>query len=306
MRAEASGDAMSVSPQRAADTDAADGPADAGQSRSVASRVAAILLAVAEVRDSSLTEAAQRTGLPLSTAHRLLRGLVRGRLLERMPDGRYRVRSPLQGPADVWQRAWDARILVCQVLDDLGVTTGCLARFGVWRGPKISYLERPPGTSDRTCATGLVPLAPHATALGKVLLAYAPPALVKEILDRGLPAHTKLTITTLQELEWSLTVARRDGLAVAWGERTPGLGAVAVPVRVPDGSVVGALELSAGSLAPDMQSVRASLLVAARGLGRALAARPAVLPTGTGATPLDWRADPTNPSLSSREPDVAG
>lgn len=193
----ASGEAMSISAQSAAYTDAADGPPDAGQSRSVASRVAAILLAVAEAPDSSLTEASQRTGLPLSTAHRLLRDLVRGRLLERTADGRYRVRSPLQGPVDVWQRAWDARVLICQVLDDLGVTTGCPARFGVWRGPMISYLERPSGTSARTCATGLVPLAPHATALGKVLLAYAPPAQVKEVLDRGLPAHTELTITTL-------------------------------------------------------------------------------------------------------------
>src|SRR5688572_2290222 len=111
----ASGDAMSISAQRAADTEAA----DAGQLRSVASRVAAILLAVAEVGDSSLTEASQRTGLPLSTAHRLLRDLVRGRLLERAADGRYRVRSPLQGPVDVWQQAWDARVLVCQLLDDL-------------------------------------------------------------------------------------------------------------------------------------------------------------------------------------------
>ena len=64
--------------------------------RSVASRVAAILMAFGSGGTHSLTELAGLAGLPISTTHRLVGELVSRRVLERTEGGGYRVGLPLR------------------------------------------------------------------------------------------------------------------------------------------------------------------------------------------------------------------
>ena len=64
--------------------------------RSVASRVAAILMAFRSGGTHSLTELAGLAGLPVSTTHRLVGELVSRRVLERTEAGGYRVGLPLR------------------------------------------------------------------------------------------------------------------------------------------------------------------------------------------------------------------
>ena len=64
--------------------------------RSVASRVAAILMAFRSGGTHSLTEVAGLAGLPISTTHRLVGELVSRRVLERTEGGGYRVGLPLR------------------------------------------------------------------------------------------------------------------------------------------------------------------------------------------------------------------
>jgi DNA-binding IclR family transcriptional regulator len=266
-------------------------------SSSCAAKVAAIVQAVYDSGDLSLTEVGRRTGLSRSTAHRLLIQLVGAQLLERTVDGRYCARgTPRQSIART-RPAAAIRAAVCQVLDDLGVATGLRGRFGVLRGSQISYLERPPDTWPRSCEAGLTPLPLHATALGKTLLAHAPEALRRQVVKGGLVSYTGLTITTAQQLEWSLAAARRAQIIVTWGEFANGIGAVAAPVRDPQGVMVAAVELTIGDLDRDLPRVRPSLLIAARALGRTLATWSTALPASTGNTAMNWRSDPTSPSL---------
>ena len=286
---------------------------------SVTGKVAAILRTIGCSDEISLSDIARRTGLPLSTAHRLLKELVCEQFVERTGSGRYRLwahdipiaaqpdrggdRAGLatgEGAVMVHRDAVDhaeamgVRALVCQTLDDLGGATGSLVRFAVWSGARISYLERSAGSYPVTCTTGLARLPPHATAVGKVLLAHAPAALLRCVVGQGLARYTDLTTTTVTDLESCLAAVRGNELAVTWGELAPGCGAVATPVRGPDDRVVGALELSIGDLR-ELPGARACLFVAAPGLGRVLATRPAALPANDGA--LDWRADPTRPPV---------
>ena len=74
--------------------------------------------------------------------------------------------------------------------------------------------------------------------------------------------------------------------------------AIATAVFGPDGAVVGAIELAVDDLVGGMRLARPALVVAARSLSHLLAADPAALPTGSGAAPLLWRADPTSAALS--------
>ncbi len=241
-----------------------DGPSDFANRHpavSVTAKVAAILQTIA-CGELSLSDVARRTGLPHSTAHRLLKELVRGRLLERTTDGRYRPCGTLHRDGGGNHEAMSARAEVCQTLDDLGEATGSRARFGVWSGTRISYIERSAGISRGTCATGLTRLPPHATALGKALLAHASPTLLRRVVGQGLPSYTALTITTVPDLESCLAAVRGNELAVTWGELAPRLGAAATPVRRREDLVVGALELNIDDLR-DLPRARACLFVAA-------------------------------------------
>jgi DNA-binding IclR family transcriptional regulator len=60
--------------------------------RTSSSRLFAVLAAFATAHPTlTLTEIAERSGLPLATSHRLARELVAWGALERRPDGRYEV-----------------------------------------------------------------------------------------------------------------------------------------------------------------------------------------------------------------------
>ena len=90
-----------VPPKRRTVTSMAGNSNDHG--RSVAGKVAAILSAFADQHEISNAEVARLTGMPASTAYRLLRELVVGGLLERTVHGQYRAgplfRAIVQGAA---------------------------------------------------------------------------------------------------------------------------------------------------------------------------------------------------------------
>jgi DNA-binding IclR family transcriptional regulator len=82
----------------------------------------------------------------------------------------------------------------------------------------------------------------HAAAAGKIFLAYLPDRTRELIIaETGLPALTGETITSRKELETHLATVRRNGLAWNNGESAIGVGGVAAPVFVADGSVIGAV-----------------------------------------------------------------
>ena len=125
-----------------------------------------------------------------------------------------------------------------------------------------------------------VPL--HASALGKVLLAYGAAQLPKGPMQRC----TERTITAESSLRAELATVRARGYAVTDEELEPGLIALAGPVFRYDGTVVAAMSVSA----PTSRMTREAVANAARrcveeaaGLSSALGYRPRPRP-GTAKT----------------------
>ena len=82
----------------------------------------------------------------------------------------------------------------------------------------------------------------HAAAAGKIFLAYLPDRARERIIaEAGLPALTSETIIGRKELETHLATVRRNGIAWNNGESANGVGGVAAPVFVADGSVIAAV-----------------------------------------------------------------
>jgi DNA-binding IclR family transcriptional regulator len=202
-------------------------------------------------------------------------------------------------------RAAAVRAHVAAALDDLASITGLRARFGVWHERGVSFLDRPGGRETGVCASGLGVLPVHAAAVGRALLAHAPPSELRRVVARGLPAYTDATVTRPDALAAALAIVRARGVAVVRREWREDESAVAVPVFGP-GGVVAALELTAGAFplaavtaGPfPLTAAAPALVVAARALGRRLAENPMALPSGTGPEPLRWPVDPTAPALS--------
>ena len=241
--------------------------------RSVTSKVTAILMAFADGGEWTLSELARLTQIPLTTTHRLVNELTATQLLERAPDGGYRV-----GPAigrlhrDAGQAEPRLAEVAPAVLDDLAAATGGPVRLGVLRDLRVAYVEKAGRAPATSFAAGAV-LPVHASALGKVLLAFAPPATTRAVLAAGLPRYTARTLTRPSDLVHALSVARLTRIATSDGELVDGECTVAAAVPAA-GRVVAALE----TRVPDLRHVdvtRRLLTVAARSLSRELSGRPA-------------------------------
>jgi IclR family pca regulon transcriptional regulator len=117
----------------------------------------------------------------------------------------------------------------------------------------------------------------HATALGKVLLAYLPPEALDAYFERApLERHTQRTICEEPQLRKALREVRLCGWACADEEYNVGLRTIAAPVFNQAGHVVAAVNVAAAvSLVPLRQLQEDHLPVllrAARDMSRAFGA----------------------------------
>ena len=236
--------------------------------QSVTSRVAAVLLAFTDCNVHSLTEIARLTGLPVSTAHRLADELAATDLLERDESGRYCVARSLRelGTAAWWEPTVAERG-PC-VLDDLSAVTHRVARLGVLSGTAVNYIEKRPHHPVTSFDSG-ASLPAHATAVGKVLLAFSPTRITDRLIAKGLPEFTRNTITAPDRLRHNLASIRRVGMAVSAGELESGTNAVAMPV-FSDHKAIAALEVQVRDPRAELARLTAALVMSCGSLAREL------------------------------------
>ncbi len=88
-------------------------------------------------------------------------------------------------------------------------------------------------------------LPAYSTALGRVLLAYAPAAHLERYWQKArLEARTAKSLFTRNALEQELTTVRNNGYAIVDEEVELGLRTIAVPIRNTNGVVVAALNVA--------------------------------------------------------------
>jgi len=88
-------------------------------------------------------------------------------------------------------------------------------------------------------------LAPHATALGKSLLAELPTDRAAAVLGPApYPARTKQTITSVRALQRELEETRRRGYSIADEENDLGVASIGTSVRNKDGIVIAAISVA--------------------------------------------------------------
>ena len=177
----------------------------------------------------TLAQIVRRTGLPRSSAHRMLERLVHLRWLRRSGrDYELGMRLVELGSLAVHQDRLHRA--ATPLLHDLHRATGLVVHLAVLDGSDVVYLEK---IGDRMTAAiptrvgGRQPA--HCTAVGKAMLAYTGDADVVDLATR----KTKYSIGTAAQLSAELAKVRAHGVAFEREESLPGFGCVAAPIGGP-------------------------------------------------------------------------
>jgi IclR family KDG regulon transcriptional repressor len=198
---------------------------------------------------------ARETGLSKATVHHLLATLEARRLVIRDPEAAsYRLGWSLYELGSAVARSVDLSRVARPFLDRLAAATGESVLLGILDDDSVLYLDRGDAPSGFHMVAGAGRRSPlHATASGKLLLAFAPSDFVDEYLTRTLEAFTPDTLTDPESVRTQLGEIREDGYATCWQERELGLCSVAVPLRDRTGSIAASLTLAgpAGRLTPE-------------------------------------------------------
>jgi DNA-binding IclR family transcriptional regulator len=192
----------------------------------------------------SIRSICRATALPPATVHRMLAILVEWGGVERVARGRYRLGLKLWHLGAAVPQARRLRDVALPFLEDLYEVTHEVVHLGVRDGRSLLYVEKLSGRQSvhASSIVGLkLPL--HATGPGKVLLAYAEPGLLEEIIAAGLDRLTPRTITDPGQLQRAMAEVRRTGVAVSRSESSLGTASVAAPIFDPDGKVVASVSV---------------------------------------------------------------
>ncbi|HEX5194907.1 MAG TPA: IclR family transcriptional regulator [Solirubrobacteraceae bacterium] len=233
---------------------------------SVARAVALLEALAASESGLGVNELARRIGVNASTASRLLATLQEGGLVAREPGGPYRLGLRLVTLADRVLAQQDVRALARPLLLRLAAETGETATLSLPGDDAAITVDFVPSASSVVSMARVGrPSIPHATATGKVMLAFAQGAQGAPAATEPLPAFTERTITDPDRLAAELADVRRGGWAEAFGEREPDLAALAAPVCGRDGELVAILGLQgpAGRLPAETRAALSEPLVAA-------------------------------------------
>jgi IclR family pca regulon transcriptional regulator len=192
----------------------------------------------------SLIELSRQVGLGMPTTLRLIRTLEEaGYVRQDAGTKRYRLSWKMLQLQDVTSSLLDYADLARPHLQDLAATLHEDTGMAVLDGIEVRHAIRV--SSNRVVSANIPPGAqfpPHATAMGKVLLAALDPLVVRELAAQGRFARfTSTTVTDVEELLAHLEVVAQQGYAVSDGEWEPGLRSLAAPVRTRDGPVVAAV-----------------------------------------------------------------
>jgi len=244
---------------------------DSGRPVGSVARALALLDALAE-GPAGVNALARRLGVNPSSASRLLATLEQGGLVEREPGGPYRLGLHILALADRVLSRLDVREPARAQLHALVEQTGETATLSVPDGDQAVTLDFVPGGASVVSMARLGrPSIGHATAAGKVVLAFAPAE------PGALDVYTERTITDPVRLAAELAAVREQGWAEAEGEREPDLNALAAPIVGRGGVLVAVLGLqgpAARLTAERRRSVLPALLAAAATVSRSLGGHP--------------------------------
>lgn len=221
-------------------------------------RAIAVLRILARSGSAGVTEVAEEMGVHKSTISRLLRALEVQGMAQSSGRGQYQLGLGILHLANAIPMRLDLTREARPILEALAAKFGETVNLAVMNSDHVVNIDEVFGPSTLAATQNwmgrLTPL--HATSSGKVFLASLSSSQRSRLLkDLGMPAITKQTITSRQELEQQLDAVANRGYAIVRGELEDGLNGIAVPIRGDGGTVMGAVSIAGPSFRFDPERV---------------------------------------------------
>ncbi|WP_314175155.1 IclR family transcriptional regulator [Streptomyces winkii] len=212
-------------------------------------RAVDVLEFLARKQRAGVTQIAEALGVHKSTAFRLVNALAaRGLVEQRELRGKYCLGFELIRLGGAKRLQPDTITLanpICEALaEEVGETVN-IAVSDDGMAVNIAQVRGLAGVITQNWMGRRTPL--HATASGKVLLAFTPSRERDDLYAAGLDEFTPATVTDVAALEEELALIASQGYGLASEELEVGLNAAAAPVRAADGTVVFAVSASGPS-----------------------------------------------------------
>lgn len=227
------------------------------QVASVARALSVLDALAAEGKAMGTNDVARRTGINASTVSRLLATLVAGGVVGYAAEtGQYRLGVRLVYLGTLVLERLDLRTLARPHLEALVAATdetATLSLPGELSAVTIDFVQSP--SSVQSVAHLGRPSVAHATATGKVMLAFGGAALP----EGRLAALTHRTITDRAKLAAEVARVRRQGWAKTVGEREVSLNATAAPIWAAGGELAAILGLQGPAPRFGARAMRAAL-----------------------------------------------
>lgn len=191
-----------------------------------------------------LSELARRTGIPKSSAHRLLNLMAESRFIRRTGDGRYALGFQLWELGLRVVSNFDLREISHPVIEWLHHLVGDAVHVAILDDDDVVYIDRLKSRATLQLFRRIGHRMPaNATASGKAILAYSAPEVVERALSRKLRALTDKSLVTRADLLADLRLIKERGYACSLGETQIGIASIAVPFFGADGEPAGAISI---------------------------------------------------------------
>lgn len=198
-------------------------------------------------RTLSVSEIAERTGLPRSTAHRSILALKEVGFLEqdrardayRLGLRLFQLGATVLNNLDLQRKARP----ICEALSSLSSESVHLCVFD---GERMVFVERavggPTGEQNDTIVMEISPC--YCTGVGKATLAFQPEPIINRVIAAGQDRFTPHTIVEPSALLEELAGIRERGYALDREEHKINVRCVAAPIRNSSNRVIAALSAS--------------------------------------------------------------
>ncbi len=222
-----------------------------------------------------LSELARTAGFDKASTRRLLLALIKHDYIEQNPVSKaYRLGIGVLRLARVRETSTPLDSIVTPVLAGLVATTGESAHFSLMSGGRISSIGVAESTKSNRINFVLGEEGPlHATSSGIVCLAHSGEDYLKKVLQGGLEAFTKHTVTTKTQFREMLAAVRDRGYHVNREQYELDVCSVAAPVFNQAGRPIGAFAVASPTsrfCAKNQQIITAAVCEAAAAASRAL------------------------------------
>lgn len=221
-----------------------------------------------------VSELARKTGLSKTATYNILTTFEMRQFVAQDPQtSRYRLSWRLYELGQIVASGSNIVRLARPYLEALAQRTGETALLGVLQGTTAFYLdycESPHAIRYSPRPGTRLPL--HATATGRVLLAYQSPQFINALIAAGLQQFSPYTNVDGDQLLAELRQVRVQGYATAYRDFDPDHYSIAAPVRNHTGEVEAALGVAGPftRVEPRVQEYVPLLLDASAALGRDL------------------------------------